>query len=227
VSSMVELSQHLAYLAGAFGKPFGAKTADQMLRGWYQSRQLRELPDSAVSWAVQEHIGTGKKFPVPAEIIALAKRAPTMGVVARRDEIPSDRRCPECLEWWGWHRLVVTRANVEPALVIRDMIRHTAACSETAFQTRWAHFYGYSWVDGAPDVGQLEEGGEAWKCDGVQQLIHPLPPRAGTPKPKEPKPESRSPYPKPKAPEQLAGVVPGAQKQLAAGEYVEPVEELR
>jgi hypothetical protein len=215
---MVELSGHLEHLAGAFGKPFGAKTADQMLRGWYQSRQLRELPDSAVQWAVQEHIGKGKKFPVPAEIIELAKRAPTMGKIERKDGIPEVARCPECLEWWGWHRVVVTRDQLAPALVILDTIRHTPACSAAAWLDRFTRFYGYSWVDGPPDAGTLEGGDEAWKCAGVQQLIHPLPPRAGTvAKPAKPAP-SRSPYPQPKPPEQLAAVVPAAQRLLAAGE---------
>jgi hypothetical protein len=235
VSSMVELGRHLEALAGAFGKPFGAKTGDQMLRGWYRSRALQQLPDSAVEWAVEQHIENGKKFPVPAEIVTLAKRAPSMGKLEVRAEIPSDRRCPECLEWWGVHRLVMSRDKNEPSVVTLGVVRHTEACSSAAWQRRWAHFYGYSWVDGPPNAGALEEGASAHLAPGAVQLIPQLPPAAhelaaarlaARKEAKAKASPGRNPYPQPKPPAPLEALIPDAQRKIYGGEFPEPAEEL-
>lgn len=238
MSSSTEIGIHLERLAGAFGKPWGAKTAEAMIRGWYTSSTLKALPEPALAWAVERFIETGEKFPYPKQIIALALRAPMLGANAARpkDQPPEDRRCSECLEWWGYHRIVVKRERLPIALLVRDLVRHTQACSLAKRQETFLRFYGYSWVDSAPDVGVLEEGEPAHRVDGVQQLIDPLPPTVFEHEAERRRERDEKRH-KSQHPHRallpavssaaIADVVPAAAAATARGDYLPPEEDLR
>lgn len=177
------LGELLSQLCAALGKPFGAK-GEKMLPGYH--RGLEDWPEEAIEWAIWRACKTwdSKSFPKPAELAKLCAQSPHKRLEPDNSAEPAvepSERCPDCREWWGWHR-VASLFTGTAALVYVNGIRHRSDCPRHRAQERELRVYQRSWVDGQPPAGHLEAGGQAWLVAGVLQLIYPVPPLPPEPK---------------------------------------------
>lgn len=177
-----ELGDLLAQLCAALGKPFGAK-AEKMILGYHKA--VERYPRAAVEAAVWELCRTwkDKKFPVPAHLAELCVKSGIAPIERERDPNtptePACDRCPECREWWGWHR-VISRLTIADGLLMEvQCVRHTDRCSHAAYLERTARLYGWTFVDAPTPPGLLVAGARPSSAYGVLQLVpDPLPPTA-------------------------------------------------
>lgn len=202
------LGELLSQLCAALGKPFDAR-AKKMVAAYHKC--LDDWSESAIEAAIWKACKTATKFPKPAELIALCARSGHGKLVVEAMERPDPLiHCPDCGEWWGYHRIVMMHGT--PMLSTLQLVRHRDGCPYRKWLDRYVQFYGYSWVDGPPPAGTLEEGGEAWRVAGVLQLIHPLPPRIDLAK------AARRPRPRTTGPMPITDVGPSATPATPAAE---------
>lgn len=172
------LGELLGQLAATLGKPYGQK-GEKMLAGYMKG--LEDWPAEAIEWAVWRacKLWKQKHFPKPAELAELCAQSPHPRIVRdaeKKSDVPEAVRCPECGEWWGWHRVVSLREPDQPALlVIVPLVRHRDGCPFRNWENRRNRLYAWSWCDGIPPRGKLEAGGIAWTVPGVYPLVDPLP----------------------------------------------------
>lgn len=174
------LAELLGQLCAALGKPFGAK-GEKMVAMFH--RAVEPWSPEAIEWGIWELGRTWKadKFPKPAHLVEMCAKSGKPRLEVERDpDAPLEAehdRCPECREWWAYHR-VVSLLLVESGLLIHvQQIRHLDNCDRRRFEQRTMRLYRWTYVDAALPPGQLEPGQQAWAphVAAFQLLPDPLP----------------------------------------------------
>jgi hypothetical protein len=233
------LAELLGQLCAALGKPFGAK-GEKMVAMFH--RAVEGWSPEAIEWGVWELGRTWKadKFPKPAHLVEMCAKSGKPRLELERDpDLPTEpeiERCHECREWWAYHR-VVSRLVVESGLlIVVDGIRHADGCARQRSERRQMGLYRWTYVDAAPQRGQLDAGAQAWHPHTAvfQLLPDPLPETAAQYRAKREAAEGphwhhsetvrrrRRAYDAPRAPAPITAALPAALAATEQGKLLGP-----